>query len=150
MIVLSWYWLSNVLGYTLAENFSDVYQYRCETIEDFEKIAWEIAKPHYDELLKKGNRDLRSKAFYLNGRAAFYYIMRFGSDQDKFRGAINSYQDTIIQLPSRHDEQLFIDHFYPTIWNIVFTQQERYLPQSKEDYQIVDQIMDSGIWLGNR
>lgn len=145
MIKLSPFWFSSIFGYVRAENSSDVDKYHCETLEDFEKIAWEVVKPQYDDWLKKGDRDLRSKAFYLNGRATFYYVMMFGSENEKLE-YYSRYEDIIIDMPSKHARQLFMNDFYPTIWNIVFTGQEKYVPQKKEDYEIVDGVLDMGVW----
>lgn len=148
MITLDYHWFSAALYYPLYNFPEGTKRYPCETIEDFERIACEVVKPDYDTLLKKGNRDLRSKAFYLNCRAAIYYVMHFGGENEKL-GYSRSYSDEVlINTPSRYSSKLFMEEFYPTIWRIVFHGQEQYLPQNKEDYLIVEKCLDMGIWLG--
>ena len=102
MITLDYHWFSSALGFPLYNYPEGTKQYPCETVEDFEKIAWEVVKPEYDELLKKGNKDLRSKAFYLNCRSAIYYIMRWilGDWLLTSNPARYPYQDTSLQSSS--------------------------------------------------
>ncbi len=148
MITLDYHWFSSALGFPLYNYPEGTKQYPCETVEDFEKIAWEVIKPEYDAFLKKGSKDLRNKAFYLNGRTVIYYIMRFGGENEKLRYNRPDPEDVLIGTPSRYSKKLFIEEFYPTIWRIVFNGQEQYLPQNKEDYLILEKCLDMGIWLG--
>ena len=148
MITLDAYWFSSALGFPLYNYPEGTKQYPCDTVEDFEKIGWEVVKPEYDAFLKKGDKDQRNKAFYMNGRAVIYYIMLFGSENEKLRYNRPDPEDVLIGTPSRYSKKLFMEEFYPTIWRIVFNGQEKYLPQNKEDYMIVDNCLDMGVWLG--
>ena len=120
-------WFYDIIGDVVSlESESNLYS--CDNLEDAHRIAREITIPSYDFMKKK------SLAWYVNYRTSFFYLMEFGTEEEKLQ--FKRLQDVIISGPSKKSYDFFIESFYRVLWGDCFG--ELKLSLDINDYKIVD------------
>ena len=120
-------WFYDIIGDVVSLE-SEPNLYSCDNLEDAHRIAREITIPSYDFMKKK------SLAWYVNYRTSFFYLMEFGTEEEKLQ--FKRLQDVIISGPSKKSYDFFIESFYRVLWKDCFG--ELKLSLDINDYKIVD------------
>ena len=120
-------WFYDIIGDVVSLE-SEPNLYSCDNLEDAHRIAREITIPSYDFMKKK------SLAWYVNYRTSFFYLMEFGTEEEKLQ--FKRLQDVIISGPSKKSYDFFIESFYRVLWGDCFG--ELKLSLDINDYKIVD------------
>ena len=120
-------WFYDIIGDVVSLE-SEPNLYSCDNLEDAHRIAREITIPSYDFMKKK------SLAWYVNYRTSFFYLMEFGTEEEKLQ--FKRLQDVIVSGPSKKSYDFFIESFYRVLWKDCFG--ELKLSLDINDYKIVD------------
>ena len=120
-------WFYDIIGDVVSLE-SEPNLYSCDNLEDAHRIAREITIPSYEFMKKK------SLAWYVNYRTSFFYLMEFGTEEEKLQ--FKRLQDVIVSGPSKKSYDFFIESFYRVLWKDCFG--ELKLSLDINDYKIVD------------
>lgn len=120
-------WFYKAIGDVISLE-DEFHIYSCDNVDDIHRIAKEITIPSYEFMKNK------SLAWYINYRTTFFYLMKFGTAEEKL--SFRRLQDVIVSAPSKKAYNFFIDSFYEILWEDCFGKLK--LSSNINDYNLVD------------